>query len=110
MSPEELKLSGAIAQAGIENEKGIFNMKRQAGFIQFIEKQDLCRLDIPDEVYRDMFDVLSGILLALCDLVPQTKESADLLFKNKLTLYRILYMQPDKMEFCVFDSELLTAF
>lgn len=49
-------------------------------------------MNLPDEVYRDMFDVLSGILLALSDLSPQTKESADLLYKNKLILYRILYL------------------
>ena len=67
-------------------------MKRQAGFIQFIEKQDLSSMGLPDEVYRDMFDVLSGILLALSDLSPQTKESADLLYKIKLILYRVLYM------------------
>jgi hypothetical protein len=85
-------------------------MKRQAGFIQFIEKQDLSSMGLPDEVYRDMFDVLSGILLALSDLSPQTKESADLLYKIKLILYRVLYMQPEKFHLCVFDTEFISAF
>ena len=48
-------------------------------------------MSLPDEIYRDMFDVLCGILLALGELQPQTKESYDLLYKNKLILYRILY-------------------
>jgi hypothetical protein len=56
-----------------------------------------------------MFDVLSGILLALGELQPQTKESYELLYKNKLILYRILYAQPDKLPLCVFDSELISA-
>lgn len=64
---------------------------------------------LPDEIYRDMFDVLSGILLALGDLQPQTRESFELLYKNKLILFRILYAQPDKLHLCVFDAELLTA-
>jgi hypothetical protein len=56
-----------------------------------------------------MFDVLSGILLALGELQPQTKESYELLYKNKLILYRILYAQPDKLPLCVFDAELISA-
>jgi hypothetical protein len=109
LSTEELKIAGAIAQAGIENEKGVFSMKRQAGFIAFIDKQDIGAMTLPDEIYRDMFDVLSGILMALGDLQPQTRESYELLYKNKLILYRILYTQPDKLHLCVFDAELLTA-
>ena len=70
MSPEEHKVCRAIVQAGIENDKGIFDLKRQTEFIHYIEKQDLCHLNIPDEVFRDMFDVLSGILLSLCDWIP----------------------------------------
>jgi hypothetical protein len=56
-----------------------------------------------------MFDVLSGILLALSEVNRQTKESADLLFQNKLILYRILVQDPSKIEYCLFDQELLQA-
>ena len=109
LTENELKIAGAIAQAGIENEKGVFNIKRQAGFIAFIDKQEVANWNLPDEIYRDLFDVLSGILLALNELSPQPREVSDLIYKNKLNLYRILATHPDKHSLCVIDSELLVA-
>ena len=84
-------------------------MKRQAGFIAFIEKQDFSKVNLPDEAYRDLFDVVTGILVGLSDISPHTKESSELLYKNKFTLFRILYTQPKKLPLCVIDAELLTA-
>lgn len=109
LTEHELKIAGAIAQAGIENEKGAFNTKRQAGFISFIDKQDVSKWNLPDEIYRDLFDVLSGILIGLSELSPQPREVLDLIYKNKLNLYRILATHPEKYPLCVFDSELLAA-
>jgi hypothetical protein len=48
LNSDELKIACAIAQAGIENEKGVFNTKRQAGFIAFIDKQDISSMSLPD--------------------------------------------------------------
>ena len=84
-------------------------MKRQAGFISFIEKQDMSLVNLPAEVYHDLFDVVTGILVGLADISPHTKESSELLYKNKLALFRILYLQPKKLHLCVIDTELLAA-
>lgn len=48
-------------------------------------------------------------LVGLADISPHTKESSELLYKNKLTLFRILYLQPKKLHLCVIDTELLAA-
>ena len=59
----QLKIAGAIAQAGIENSRGTFATQRQKAFISFIENQTVTQYDMPDKVWSDLFDVLVGVLM-----------------------------------------------
>ena len=61
MSDIDIKVAGAITQAGVENQRGSFNLQRQSAFVSFINKQDFNSSDIPDQVWADLYDILIGM-------------------------------------------------